>query len=296
MKRTRMALAMLAVFAATTAYAPATASAAEPKADCAPQDARVRAGATTQERNDPSPARAAAMEQDFRSRLGGQAIARTAGKKKPIIVRTHFHIVHDGTNGNVPTKQLLKQFAVMTKGFAKHGVLFKPVSVNRVKNAAWFSDPAGNELAMKTALRKGGAADLNLYTADLGDELLGWATYPSDYQAYPKYDGVLVHYESLPGGAIANYNEGDTATHEIGHWMGLFHTFDGGCGTEGDYVADTPEEREPAQGCPEGADTCPAPGVDPIHNFMDYSYDPCMYEFTKGQAQRMRDQWSVYRT
>jgi hypothetical protein len=72
-------------------------------------------------------------------------------------------------------------------------------------------------------------------------------------------------------------------------------TFYGGCSAKGDFVADTPPERTPTSGCPAGKDTCAAPGLDPIHNYMDYSYDSCYTEFTAGQTQRMRDAWLLDR-
>jgi hypothetical protein len=75
----------------------------------------------------------------------------------------------------------------------------------------------------------------------------------------------------------------------------LEHTFNHGCSASGDYVADTPREAQPQFDCPTGADTCTAPGLDPIHNFMDYTQDSCMDMFTQGQADLMSDAWLQFR-
>ena len=149
---------------------------------------------------------------------------------------------------------------------------------------------------MKSALKQGDATDLNIYSTS-GGGYLGWAYYPSTVKSakYAILDGVVIHYGSMPGGYIRNYNLGYTATHEAGHWLGLAHTFEGGCNGAGDQVDDTPAELEPTSGCPAGKDTCVGGGLDPIHNYMDYSYDICYTEFTAGQSQRMQEQWLHWR-
>lgn len=162
---------------------------------------------------------------------------------------------------------------------------------------AWYEVTPGKvEKDMKKELHEGDSETLNVYSANIGGGLLGWAYFPKGYNTGRDFvDGVVILDESMPGGTAGKYALGDTLTHEVGHWLMLHHTFNNGCSASGDFVADTPKEAHPQFNCPTGADTCAAPGLDPIHNFMDYTQDSCMDMFTKGQAERMSDAWVAFR-
>jgi hypothetical protein len=217
-------------------------------------------------------------------------------------IPVYFHRIHasNGTGGAVTATQISQQITVLNNAYAAGGFSFTLASTDDTNNSTWYTCSGGTcETQMKNALRVGLSNALNIYSNNMGGGLLGWATFPSQYASNPKLDGVVILYSSVPGGSAVPYNLGDTATHEVGHWMGLYHTFQGGCvrqSNRGDLVADTPAEKSPAFGCPVGRDSCSnIAGLDPITNFMDYTDDGCMNTFSPGQRTRMNDQWTAYR-
>jgi hypothetical protein len=212
-------------------------------------------------------------------------------------VDVYFHVIHrsDGSGGDVTDDQIADQLRVLNSAYAGFAD-FRLAGVDDTNNSRYYSaGPGGQEKKMKRQLRRGGAAALNIYTNEPGQGLLGWATFPWNYPRASSDDGVVIHYASLPDGSLSPYNLGQTLTHEVGHWLGLYHTFQGGCREPGDEVSDTPAEASAAFGCPVGRDTCEGGGSDPIENFMDYTDDACMTEFTGGQFERAGFYFSEYR-
>lgn len=314
MSRTRTLVAALAAAGLAAALAPAAASAVavgEPVTASAP-DCDVTTDARSGKPGkfdgmELTPAQAADIERATKARLFARSLTSasattstsTLAATGTVVVDVYFHVIRKdltAVGGNVPDTAIAAQIDVLNAAYAGSGFSFRLVATDRTTNSQWFGLRQGSkaERDMKAKLRKGTKAALNLYSANPGGGLLGWATFPSNVGKALSQDGVVLLHTSLPGGTATGYNEGDTATHEAGHWLGLYHTFQGGCTGSGDYVADTPAEASPQYECIE-RDSCVGGGTDPIHNFMDYTYDTCMYEFTGGQSTRMNEQWTAWR-
>ncbi|PWW24354.1 pregnancy-associated plasma protein-A [Geodermatophilus normandii] len=303
-----------AAMALTLTTAPAAGAPAEPVGAAACADpagsgdvaARVRPGATRSEPNALSAYHAAAL---------GNPQSRPVLAAGSVTIWTVFHVITatELTDAERARReqQIADQIDVLNDAFdGQAGIspdtpfrfAYDPAETTWTVDPAWATMVPGSkeERAAKSALHVGGAETLNVYVADIGAGLLGWAIFPQSAKGGQLYrDGVVILDESMPGGTAGDgvYGEGDTATHEVGHWLGLFHTFQGGCNGPGDYVTDTPAEALPAFSCTdEGRDSCPRdPGLDPVHNFMDYAEDFCMDRFSAGQVARMSNAWEAFR-
>jgi hypothetical protein len=217
-----------------------------------------------------------------------------------VTIPVAFHVVRSGTSisqGNVTTQMINDQITVLNNAYRNHNIQFTLARTDYTTRSSWFTGcyNSSTERSMKRSLAFDPANYLNIYTCRPSNGILGWAYFPWSYSESSYMHGVVLLYSSLPGGSAAPYNLGDTGTHEVGHWAGLYHTFQGGCTGSGDYVSDTPAEASPAYGCPSGRDTCSSTGLDPITNFMDYTDDSCMFEFTAGQGSRMASMLATYR-
>jgi hypothetical protein len=269
----------------------------------------VKAGHHGVDPNSVSAAQAAAIERQLVKRAAKMTTAqRAVSKAASITVPVHWHVItKKNGSGGVTNAQIRAQLTVLNDGYGgltasnayKTQFKFSTKSISRTKNTNWYNwanpdvNPKDDNQA-KAALGIKPRTELNVYIANLGDGLLGYASFPWTTEIG---QGVVILNESLPGGSAAPYNEGDTLTHEAGHWFGLYHTFQDGCVPPGDYVDDTPAQLDDVNifECNESDNTCPAPGKDPVHNFMAYGDDPCLDRFTKGQSERMSAFWPLWR-
>jgi chitodextrinase len=258
----------------------------------------------------------------YHQQLGNQVEFRNV-----IVIPVVFHVIHNGdavgTNENLSEARILAQLAQLNQDFALLNTdaslipgLFQPVAadteiqfclaqrrpdgtatngINRVQytQASWTSGQINSTVKPATIWDRN--QYLNVWTVVFGgtsSNLLGYAQFPG---GNANTDGVVVVHSSVgsiampnPGGG--NYARGRTLTHEVGHWLNLRHIWgDATCGN--DLVADTPVHQTSNGGCPAFPKTnnCPGgPWTEMTMNYMDYTFDQCMYMFTAGQKNRMR--------
>jgi hypothetical protein len=273
--------------------------------------ATAKAGAVFAQDNAPIPARRCGTplpspaEKIQARRVVSALRANRVNFRGKTVIPVRFHIIHEGRRGYLPDRQIKAQTALLNSAYAPASLEFKVADVNLHENSAWFRHQPGTdeEIEMKTELGKDTAKSLNIYTAEPAGGLLGYATFPWWYRETPQLDGVVLHHASLPKAAHPwdqqpwPFNLGMTAVHEVGHWTGLYHTFQGGCDAPGDDIEDTVYEADAASGCPlNQRSSCPGETrFNPVENYMDYSDDACMKHFTPMQYQRIKDMVGYYR-
>ena len=233
-----------------------------------------------------------------------------------------FHVVYNTDAENISEEALLSQLEVLNADFRRMNTdaantpdYFKPFAADtKIQFCLASVGPNGEPTSGITRTRtangsfsygsdnvkftsKGGMdiwdrdQYLNIWICNIGNEILGYATPPG---ARAAQDGVVLHFASV-GAPPANnfkwnYNRGRTATHEVGHWLGLDHIWGNGSScNDSDGIDDTPNQRQENSGCNTGIKTSCNDSLygDMYQNYMDYSDDACMNLFTKGQADRM---------
>lgn len=216
-----------------------------------------------------------------------------------------FHVVHAGRKGRVSDEQIRVQIENLNTAFRDTPFRFRLVKVDRTNNKSWYNNCAAlsrNEKNMKRRLSFDPRDTMNIYSCKTSGYpekrgVIGYAYFPFMYPETSYMHGPVVHTATLPGSGDAEFGiYGMTLIHEVGHYLGLYHTFQGGCQGEGDFVADTPAQATPTGPCSErNVDSCPAPGRDDVPNFMNYTGDECMEHFSPLQAERMVNISSTFR-
>lgn len=257
-------------------------------------------------------------------------LSSNRGAAASYVIPTVVHIIQLGPAESVTDARVQAQIDVLNEDFQKMNAdttgipaIFQTVAANSdIEFCLAQIDPNGcpttgiNRVVSSLAIHDMNQASqlkglvqwdpykyLNMWVVESinGGNILGYATFPTSLPINPNLDGVVMGKDFFgrgEGTPPSAFNLGRTTTHEVGHWLGLFHTFQGGCtGTsatncafQGDMVCDTPPTSNSNFGCPGTQNTCqetPTDLPDQTVNFMDYGDDFCLLMFSQGQADRM---------
>ncbi len=211
-------------------------------------------------------------------------------------IQIAWHVIHnENGTGTLSVNQIADQITWLNNAFADHDFIFTLASIDYTENNDWFNNMYDLDGQVKAALFIDPYHHMNVYTAAIfNDGVAGYAYLPNQWSEGSYMHGIVLDYRTLP---YAGGYDGDTATHETGHYLGLLHTFYNNCTTGNDGVDDTPAQHEDyLWQCNNNLDSCPTlPGNDPVHNYMTYTSNSCQWEFTQGQKDRMHAMVATYR-
>ncbi|WP_299818222.1 M43 family zinc metalloprotease [uncultured Pontibacter sp.] len=261
-----------------------------------------------------------AVQQALKQQNNAQYLRQAAST---ITIPVVFHVLYYNSTQNISDEQLLSQLSILNADFRRKNAdavntpsYFQPFAADtEIEFCLATIDPNGDPTTGITRTpttrssfsystenvkytNRGGkdawnsSQYLNIWVCRIDDNIIGYATPPG---GPPATDGVVLDYTTIGAPPFnrfsTNYNLGRTATHEVGHWLGLNHIWgNGSTCNDSDGIADTPNQREENVGCPSGMSlSCnDSPYGDMYQNFMDYTDDACMNLFTQGQAAYMR--------
>ena len=258
-----------------------------------------------------------ALEEAVRD--NGNSITLRSETTIPVVV----HVVWNSSEENVGDPAILSQIEALNRDFNGENEdlgdvpsEFRPFTAQKgIRFCLAAEDPQGMPTSgivrVKTDMESIGTKDglffsalggsdawdtdrcLNIWVANTGEFITGFGTYPGQVEA--EKQGIVVHPKYFGKNNSRRYNLGRVAVHEVGHYLGLNHTWDGNsnCDTD-DGVPDTPLQQHAYEGCPVHPQTS-CGSSDMFMNFMDYVDDGCMVMFTQGQMERMIATIEVFR-
>ena len=221
-------------------------------------------------------------EQVLQIKSDMESWSSTRSRNEAIHIMVAWHVVTNSSGaGNYSDQSIYDIMEILNSNYQEHNFFFTLDTIDRTENSTWFNswEDANASQGMQEL-----AIDpyhyLNIYTADLNAiGVEGYSYLPNSWANNSYMQSVNLDYRSLSAGWII--------THEVGHHLGLPHTFQNNCTEPNDGIDDTPQHDESGLwSCNQNQDTCPNdPGNDPVYNYMNYS-GTCQNEYTQGQEDR----------
>lgn len=235
----------------------------------------------------PDPTTRASLSEKVR---GAAWRVKTASQTQQVRVPVFFHVIQVKGKQPISKRQLNEQIRVLNADLNPYRISFSAAGGQVVKVDSIPGVRQIYELIVKPKLAKDPTQYLNFYVGPLLGGLLGYAAWPWNVKFKDKLDGVVISEDAVPGGGAKRFNTGRVAVHELGHWLGLYHTFQDGCSGSGDDIASTAAHPGPNRGCKPKSQwpkACNGQDIVPYDNIMNYTSDRCRTTLTGEQVARI---------